>query len=279
MLGDIPTAWYASLLVKILRHARKKNWRHVLKVFRTIRERMVLGTFHKLHLETVHAIRKYVVNEDSPGSTDWGCLADGCRNVIADLLELPDRSLHCTIKLCHGEEEDAEEDWIVYTIARSEPCARPAEYGLDHHHLVGHNSSFAAIVGCKDRKNTWTPYAYSCFASNYLTQHGDKYDCSRKDYIQYFKSTLVFPLRYRKIHEESTLVQGFLTFDSPEENAFVGFPEVFAYRDNPADYEDKLSYLAVYHVGGIIADMLATVFYRVPLPTNGVSDNGKNQSA
>lgn len=261
-LDDIPTVWYLRSFVWGIRFLRRIGVRGPV---RSIRERAALGIIGRLHLLSIHQIRNFSLGRYLSGGlyelasfAPLEELANAHRNVFSDFLEVAPEGLHCTIKVCCGGGPD-KADIKVCTIARSIPCHRPPEYGPDVYHLVGQNSSFAPLVGCNDRKNIWIPQAFSCFACNNLIKHSGQYDCSREDWMNYYKSTIVFPLRYR-IGAKSK-VMGFLTIDSDRVNVFGAIPDIFDHKDNSSVYAEKLSFAGAFHIGGILADTLATTFY------------------
>jgi len=266
MLGpqDIPATWYVQVFVWIVRLLRKIG---ADRVIRDYRSRFILGFVTKLHLESAHQIRTFSIHKYFLGAIDnslkpyepFENLANALRNTLLEMIELPSQRLHCTIKICNSIEDLPKSQWKVYTIARSLPYRGREEFGPSVYHLIGSNSSFAPLVGCNDRKNTWLPLVYSCFACNNLTKHSERYDNSRDNWSNFYRSTIVFPLRYRENHEIKII--GFLTFDSNQIGAFGNIPDIFDYKDNPSAYEEKLSYSSVYHIGGIFADTLATTFH------------------
>ena len=107
---------------------------------------------------------------------------------------------------------------------------------------------------------TWFPHAHVCFSCNDLTKH-ETFECSRDNWQRYFKSTIVFPLRYKKIKQRKHEIVGFLTFDCKFSNVFGNIADIFEFKDKPEEYNHKLLSSTVYHVGGLIADTLATAIY------------------
>lgn len=226
----------------------------------------MLGTLSKLHLEAVHAVRTFAINReqisDSPDTyLALEGLANGYRKVFADILEVQSlEDIHCTIKLCASEQNVPKEDWKVYTIARSSPCNRPSEFGIKSAHKIGHNSDFAALCGAEDRKNKWWPNVYSCFICNDLRSH-DNYDCSRDDWSSFYTAMAVFPIRYRQPKDKLHNIIGFVTFDTLDESLFRGLPCIFHDLNDRINYERSLNFTSVFHLGGILAAVLALSFY------------------
>jgi len=119
-----------------------------------------------------------------------------CRKLMGNLLELPAEKLHCCIKVIVPKTNDSEEDKVA-TWVRSRPVDdRPVETGEDNAHLVSKNSVWSALYGRSDQRTNWRPF--SCFACNDLMSHADIFVCDRENWPWYYKSTLVFPLRYPK---------------------------------------------------------------------------------
>lgn len=281
---DIPANWYLRQAVAVTRFLRKSDT--LRNIVWEIKDRIVLGPVTKLHLGPVHDIRKFSVTKKNlkDGRVTYEHLeglANHCRDVMADVLEIWPSALHCTVKLCSNQPGNRKEDTKVYTIARSTPCDRPAQFGQTNAHIVGRNSTFAALVGCSDNRTNWAPHAYTCFTCNDLTKHSN-YDCSRPNWNDYWRSTSVFPLRYRT-PDESHRVFGFLTFDSHKIGAFRGMPNIFEYH-NSADSEKKakseydrlLAYRSAYHVGGILADSLSSVFFPITSKKKANGNDLKN---
>ena len=61
-LPDIPTKSYISAFIWLARLFRKSKYlRHIVA---DAKNRFVLGTLSKLHLEAVHAVRTFVINRE-----------------------------------------------------------------------------------------------------------------------------------------------------------------------------------------------------------------------
>lgn len=263
-LPDIPTKFYIRAIIWLARLLRKrKRFRHIVV---DAKNRFALGTLSKLHLEAAHAVRTFAINRDQISDNPETYLAleglaNGYRNVFADILEVhSSEDIHCTIKLCASEQNVPKEDWEVYTIARSTPCYRPSEFGIKSAHKIGHNSDFAALCGAEDRKNKWYPNVYSCFICNDLRSHAN-YDCSRDDWNSFYTATAVFPIRYRHPKDKLHNIIGFLTFDTLDSSLFGDLPCIFHEGGNKLNYERALNFTSVFHLGGILSDVLALSFY------------------
>ena len=262
-LPDIPTKSYVGAIIWLARLFRKSKYLRPIVV--DAKKRFVLGTVSKLHLEAVHAVRTFAINREQISDNQETYLsleglANGFRNVFADILGVQSLDVHCTIKLCASEQNLPKEEWKVYTIARSTPCRRPSEFGIKSAHKIGHNSDFAALCGAEDRKNKWHPNVYSCFICNDLKSH-DKYDCSRDDWWVFYTATAVFPIRYRQRGDKLHHIIGFLTFDTLDDSLFRDLPCIFHDGNDRIQYERLLNFTSVFHLGGILADVLALSFY------------------
>lgn len=227
---DIPAPWYVKVFVWAARYLRKTKFgRHMIANFRG---RVMLGTVSRLHVNAIHEIRRFGINQSSLEIDNYDQLehlADGCRNVMADILQVNATDLHCTIKVCQGEKGLPKEEWKVYTVARSSHSNRPTEFGLDHAHILGHNSAFASVSGANDRKNNWRSRVYSCFLCDDLTKY-ETFDCSRKDWQLYYQAAVVFPLRYHRNGDLGHTILGYLTFDTKNLEIFADMPCILGMR-------------------------------------------------
>jgi len=259
---------YIKLLLGIYRWLKKYDWGR--KYGNRIKTRIIWGFGSALHLQFAHQIRSFMLRATTVGirnlePSDCYNLANGLRDVLAQLLDVSPSRLHCTIKLCEQESGKTNQECKIYTIARSDPSNRPAEY-YPNFHLAGDNSGFACTLGCNDRKNTWHPHAYNCFLCNDLKSE-ERFDCSRENFISYYKAAAIFPLRCRRGKEASPQIIGFLTFDSLDVGVFGKIPNIFEFRDSKRDwYEEACCYSTLVQTGGIMADVLAAVVF--PLVAN-----------
>ncbi|MBN2128563.1 MAG: hypothetical protein JW741_03670 [Sedimentisphaerales bacterium] len=222
-----------------------------------------------LHHDAIHEIRRFSAEGYFQVKIDkrtpylpYENLANACRSAMAAVTKSPARDIHCAIKRCGGERGGPPADWRVWTFAASTiESGRPDEFGPDCYRLIGENSAFASLVGCKDRKTEWGRYSYRCFGCNDLTEYSE-YDDSDDDWSKWYKSALVYPIRYERASAEENdkphdFVFGFLAFDSLNPEVFSGIPAVFEYVGQPVAYHRELNKSDVYHAGGIIADTIA----------------------
>jgi len=215
-----------------------------------------------LHQQAIHDFRDITVAQLTGLSDDlimstFQNIANSYRDVMADIVELPPEEIHCTIKIFVDNNSDNPKEYEVYTLVRSDDPegywhGRPFEFGSTHSHMVGKNSSFAALLGVPDRKNDWSSNAYTCFISNNLDKCG-KYDSSGENWEGNYTSTAVFPIRFKYPNEQNPHIIGFITFDAKKE-AF-GKQCIFS-TDSPSKYYKEVKALSLFHVGGILADLL-----------------------
>ena len=97
-----------------------------------------------------------------------------------------------------------------------------------------------------------------CFCCNDLPARANLFACHIEGWQSFYKSTLAFPLRY-KIAPERFEQIGFLAFDSPTCQAFVGFPQSFDFRDHDQwnEYNSRLTLNSTYNLGGIMANLIS----------------------
>ncbi len=260
-IEDIPSPWWIrTILVKIFRYLRKTKWgRYVIF---EIKNRSHLGFTSKIHKKAVHDLRSLAVAQMNNASDDlimhkFQDIANSFRDVMAEILEIAPKELHCTIKIFVENNKKDPREYEVFTLVRSEDeenywHGRTLEYGSSHAHLVGENSSFAALLGISDRKNDWSSNAYSCFVANGLDKCKN-YDSSGKNWDGHYTSTAVFPIRFKFSNEPLPQIVGFVTFDA--KTSVFGKYNIFSYSE-PTEYHNSINASSFYHVGGILADLL-----------------------
>lgn len=215
----------------------------------------VTRTLKGIHLNVLHRIRRLAVQLKQGNLDQSATLAQQiCTEMnrqMCRLLELEANRLHCCIKLL--EKPDQVSTWV-----RSEPLDnRPPEIGADNAHEIDKNSVWAALYGRSDGATIWQPF--TCFACNDLTTQS-QFRCDRHNWQNFYRATLVFPLRYPADQAGNEFLNlGFLAFDSPLPGAFRGIPNIFDFVLDPTGYRDKLEKSAIFHLGSIFADTLATV--------------------
>jgi len=255
--------WAIKAVVWAVKLARRLRAQRLLA---RLRDRAVFGVLHPLHLDVLHAMRGLAVHMMAWGEYDEaGELASrictGCRKVMGTLLELKPNELHCCLKVM-APRGDASDPDRVATWMRSEPYDdRPIEIGNANAHLVGTNTVWCALFGRSDGITNWRPF--TCFACNDLAERVDLFKCDRETWARYYRSTLVFPLRYISANSGMAYENiGFLAFDSPRVGAFAGLPDIFEYRDRLTEYQDLLENSSVFHLGAILADTLSALLRR-----------------
>lgn len=247
------------LLVWSARAARVLGLRRLV---RAVRSRSTWGILNPLHHDVILKMRTFATllepwdrhpNPATPYASEF-CTA--ARKVVGDLLELDEGELHCCLKGIVQHQGS----FFVETWARSEPTdTRPDILGELDQHAVDDNTVWSALLGRTDGHTNWKPLR--AFACPDLANHADRFSCSRKDWSHYYRSVLVYPLRYNADANRDYRTVGFLAFDSILPRAFDQLPDAFEFS-NPsqwAEYHKRLSEVAVYHLGGLVAEALATV--------------------
>ena len=223
-----------------------------------------IGWLAPLHYLGIHAVRKFTVNGHLLGEDKLDedfdaleALANKCRNAFASVIGRRPENLHCNIKLREGQVGCPSTEWKAWTLARSEQstaCSPRAEFGAEAGQQVGGNSAFAALVGCSDGHTEWGPQPYGCFSCGDLPKYAEYVNNGRENWADFYRAAIVFPLRW--LRGGRIEIKGFLSFDSKLTDIFIGMPCIFGYKDNFQGYYKKLTDSPVYHVGGIIADVL-----------------------
>lgn len=254
-------------------HETKKNpLEFVKRNILRIKPKIKLAVLAELHYQAIHGIRKFMVNGNLLSECECGQdtepfekLANDCRNAFAIAIgqNKNRQKIHCAIKLYKGTQKLPRGDWIVWTLARSElltsqPFTLRNNFGPEEGQEAKNNSAYAALTGCSDGQTEWGARAqvYPCFYCNDLRTH-EKYVNYRKDWQDYYKTALVFPLRWIKNQESKIEIKGFLSFDSDVPN-ILDDGLACIYKADITEYWKSLINSTAYHAGGIIADVLAT---------------------
>jgi hypothetical protein len=270
-----PLPWWLKATLWLVRLARR--WDRGRRAVLLAKNHLLCGSFYELHIKVVHRWRDFVLAahdwqhyESLPPDTKELC--NGCRDCLAEILDVPQNRLHCTIKvLVQG---DATQEGLIVTIGRSDPCDRPPEYGLEDAHRVDRNTVFAALCGRSDGYKNWPPYSY--FGCNDLPKHAARFACDRGNWAQWYRSTLALPLRFRDPQDRHNYkIIGFLTFDMPTTGEFNGVPDAFEHEYS--EYQELLGGAAVMHAAGIMADTLALLLR--PFLVKGREDGEQQQRA
>lgn len=253
------------------------------KIVAKVRSRAAVGLFTLMHTRVLHSMRRLSIQ-----MTDWDTEQDAaahiaadictsCRDLMANMLELKPNELHCCLKLVAPQANPADEGRVA-TWARSNPFDdRPVEQGDENAHAISKNSVWSALYGKSDGTTHWRPF--SCFGCNDLHKHADLFVCDRKDWQRYYRSTLVFPLRYAKNKQATEFKNiGFIAFDSPLAGVFLGIPDIFEHREKLTQFQDKLEDCTIFHMGAIFADTLSTFLRRIYQERESHGEiNGKNE--
>jgi hypothetical protein len=180
-------------------------------------------------------------------------VCDLCRQTMGEFLGLQEQELHCTLKAFLPQINSPE---VVNTWARSSPYD---ERPINDSQSVENNTFWCSLLGRDDGRYTWRR-PLRCFSCNDLELY--QFECSRSDWARYYRSTLVYPLRYPKsvkLRNEFEMT-GFLIFDSFKASAFTDLPDAFgciisdeAWNRYHRDLLEKPTFL----LGAIMADTLA----------------------
>jgi hypothetical protein len=228
---------------------------------------MTIGTLNPLHLQIIHAMRQLSALADTrlpdqaEPATQWAIrVCTECRMLMGHALELKPNELHCCLKAmipgcANGQPER------VATWGRSEPLdGRPVETGDANSHDIGKNTVWSSLMGAFDGRRQWRPFP--CFVCNDLVAAGGNFRCDRAGWKDYYKSALVFPIRYPpRVQSPNFINIGFLAFDSAKPNAFIGLPNIFDHMDDPTGFRDILEKKMAFNLGGIMADVLSVCLY------------------
>ncbi len=248
--------WWFSLGLSAARLARKTGWGR--KSVQRARNWLLQGVLYELHIKAAHPWRRLAVAlADLPSAANHLTpitepVCNGCRDAVAELLDVPPARLHCTLKMLLRKQQG--DSPVVATIGRSDNLVdRPPEW--ETFHEVRRNTVFAALCGEDDGHRHWRPLSY--FSCNDLTKHIARFSCDREKWSQYYQSTVAAPLRYETQYSRQKEVIGFLTFDMPTKGQFTAVPDSFA--ANFHKFHEQAAWPAVIHCTGIMADTLAVI--------------------
>ena len=247
--------WFATLLRKV----------HLRKAISAVKKHATFDLTAVLHQDAIHRMRQLsaagVDRNRESGANAAIEVSTACCKVMGDLLELSPHEVHCCLKVfCPGSSYASKNDCVV-TLARSEPFdERGVDEKENNKHLVeSSNTVWSALLGKFDGKTSWP--TFKCFSCGDLWTHEKIFECSRENWENYYRSTLVFPVRYMTDPtKRERVVSGFLAFDSLKCNAFGSLPDVFSFRENPSDYHGQIAKHTPYHLGAILADTLGVFF-------------------
>ena len=267
---EISEAYLAWKIVReIARAVKKQNG----KVGGTlgVKHYLQLQVLEPLHHDAIHAIQQFGASfssedEDRVGS-EGIALCTELKKQMSKLVDAPPNGMHCCIKTLG-------KDGLIATLSRSTPYdRRPNEMGMSNAKPASYSSVWCSLMEQSDGITHWQ--AMDCFACDDLPAADTKglFHCERQNWKQWYRSALVFPLRYQSnVHDNEYVVMGFLAFDSPKVGGFRGLPSVFDYTspDKQADYHDALRMTAPFQLGAIFAHTLSS-FLR-PYYENQVAD-------
>lgn len=243
--------------------AKVVRWAGGQRLVASIRHAGALGILAPLHYRVLHAARNLAVEmaghppEKAQERASFAArqFCTECRDVMGRMLEVEPSELHCCLKVMTSQEGQGHADRVA-TWARSDPLDdRPVEIGNQNAHVICKNSVWASLMGESDGRLDWRPFP--CFACNDLA-NAKGFRCDRDNWEDYYRSALVYPLRYIASDNCYDYVNfGFLAFDSPRNGVFLGVPEIYDYKDEPPRFRARLEKSAVFNLGAIIADALS----------------------
>lgn len=250
-------------LVKAAEWAAKGlRWIRCRPIISAVKHRATYSLFQTIHEEVVHPMREFALHphrvgahpEDLPRTVIDICT--GLRKVMGNVLELDADMLHCCMKVIvrHGDHDQ------VATLGRSKPWDNregPRFLWPNDTFRIDENTVWAALFGRQDGKTKWDEVR--CFACNDLAKRAE-FCCKRESWEQYYRSTLVFPIRLvNNSPSEVRRIVGMLAFDSPKTGSFGTVPDFFDYRGRWAEYHHALRSQTVFQVGATFADSLGVM--------------------
>lgn len=230
---------------------------------RKFRDRSKLRLLQPVHEGFLHVARRLACQMRSEWDSEHEMasllardVCNACRMSICGVLKLRDSDVHCCLKVNLPKADGKNR---VGTWARSLPLdGRPSESIALKQRMVDQSTVWCALMGKWDGETHW-PKGITCFACNDLTKHGGKFRCDRPQWSTYYRSALVYPLRYTQKCDGSKMAYiGFLAFDSHRIGAFSGMPNIFDHIDRPAEYIGLLQASPIFHLGALFADTLGT---------------------
>jgi len=272
LLEGVGTAWGVA----------RWCWRAYRKVSPTARTKFIewkrnvpIDTLRTYHLDFVHELRHFagylVTHRNSVEAVyndSFHRLCDAASDAMEFQAAIKDQQVHTCLKLSLGLSElpkgspnvsISENDLLLVTIGRSVSglaANRDSMLGIGDANPASKNTPFASILGLYDGIQNWKDRAYPTFSCNNLEVHKDKFACARPNFLNYYKSTLVFPIGFRFPHENKHRRIGFLTMDTPIVNGFPGIPSVFDFS-SPEEYKAACSKSSLWHLGAAMADSIA----------------------
>ncbi len=234
----------------------------LIKVISPLKEKIT----HAIHWETtrqmhhgcIHAIRRFSTVTRSRGPDHWDTepVTEGIRELASHLLHVPKQKLHVTLKLIAPTGGNPA-DLTVSTLGRTGASSRPEDAGDSALNRVGNNSDFASLLGCSDGVTDWKR-AYNVFHCPNLEKR-QKYCCSRTNFLDFYRTSLVFPLRVEVLNSNQTETFGFVTIDSMSANIF-SLPDIFDFGGDKLDeYATIIDASCLIHAIATVVDTLAMI--------------------
>jgi len=233
------------------------------KLVSSVKRRASLDLAQVLHNDVIHRMRQLSAsmaeNNLEVGSERAIEVCTACSKIMTNLLELSPHEVHCCMKV-FTREQGTTSSGKVATLARSEPYDnRLVEANnTDEHPVDDGNTVWCALLGKSDGKHTWP--RFKCFSCGDL-YNAKGFVCSRDDWRDHYRSTLVFPICHMSNSRTRFCeIKGFLAFDSSDKNAFGKLPNIFDYKEEPNKYHSDLSKKTLFHIGALLADTLSVFF-------------------
>ncbi len=216
-----------------------------------LRLRIPLNPYRHFHNEIMHrvlemeaSVEQYEVSRIATDILDKACsMLAFTLSEQADVSRKGTHNLCASIKLFVGKEEPRLATWVRCRNSVGRPVSN------DFSDIEG-NSVFASLLGRDDGKVRWP--RLRCFACGNLPDQPRYANSRGEEYRKWYGATMAFPLMV-----DSGSIIGFLCFDSPKAGFFGDLPNAYEFIERPMDYHDELESCNLYHLGGLIADVMA----------------------
>ena len=259
--GDTVSA--TTTLTMIRYGAKILRWLRLNGIIKEVKSQANLGLVCQLHEQVIHHSRDLGMRMEKWVHTEAETTAlaknvcTSSMQLMSNFLELKPGYLNCCFKVLHPS-IDKGTNFKVASWTRSSPYDSRQKDKTEY--TVKDNSVWSAMFGEYDGKTNWDE-PYDCFTCNDLWKYSN-FQNSRKDWKTFYRSCLVFPIKYISYEEGQPVdnLIGFLAFDSPKAGAFGNVPDIFKYSsdlESRAKYYSLLHSSPTFHIGAIIADTLS----------------------
>jgi hypothetical protein len=203
--------------------------------------------FQKYLLERNHVLAVESAND----------LCEGIARAMAALLNVDTSTINCRIEVVLPVSEGTKDlsEASVGILASSRPLPDRSRTLPLVQPKIGEDSAWASICGVGDSIVDWP--SLECFVSNNLRKHANIYKSHLDDWQSYYKSILVFPIRFQGVDNNFYLI-GILIFESKSENTFTGLPDIYDFdvKGDLTQYLVSLNESAAFHYGMAMAEIL-----------------------